>query len=80
MLDLAQADPAGLGTARMLDAYHRRRHLDVVEVRVKGIDALNRASMIGGQALRDLRAAALNTLYSVGPVRKTLMRAGIGVR
>lgn len=79
LLDLAQADPAGLGTARMLDAYHRRRHLDV-EVRVKGIDALNRASMIGGQALRDLRAAALNTLYSVGPVRKTLMRAGIGVR
>ena len=79
LLDLAQADPAGLGTTRMLDAYHRRRHLDV-EVRVKGIDALNRASMIGGQALRDLRAAALNTLYSVGPVRKTLMRAGIGVR
>ena len=79
LLDLAQADPAGLGTPRMLDAYHRRRHLDV-EVRVKGIDALNRASMIGGQALRDLRAAALNTLYSVGPVRKTLMRAGIGVR
>ena len=27
LLDLAQADPAGLGTTRMLDAYHRRRHL-----------------------------------------------------
>ena len=79
LLDLAQADPAGLGSARMLDAYHRRRHLDV-EVRVKGIDALNRASMIGGQALRDLRAGALNALYSVGPIRKTLTRAGIGVR
>lgn len=79
LLDLAQADPAGLGSAKMLDAYHRRRHLDVL-VRAKGIDALNRASMLGGQALRDLRAGALNALYSAGPVRKTLMKAGIGVR
>lgn len=79
LVELAQANPAELGSVAMLDTYHKRRHLDV-EVRVKGIDALNRASMIGGQALRDLRAGALNALYSVGPVRKTLMRAGIGVR
>ncbi|EKD60936.1 MAG: 2-octaprenyl-6-methoxyphenyl hydroxylase, partial [uncultured bacterium] len=62
-----------------LDAYHRRRHLDV-KARVAGIDALNRASMIDGQMLRDLRAGALNALYSIAPVRKTLMKAGIGVR
>lgn len=79
LLDLAQADPAGLGSAQMLDAYHRRRHLDV-KARVAGIDALNRASMIDGQMLRDLRAGALNALYSIAPVRKTLMKAGIGVR
>jgi 2-octaprenyl-6-methoxyphenol hydroxylase len=47
---------------------------------VTGIDALNRASMMGAQGLRDLRATALNALYSVAPVRKTLMRAGLGVR
>ena len=45
-----------------------------------GIDALNRASMMGAEPLRDLRAAALNTLYSVAPVRRTLMKAGLGVR
>ncbi|MEY5038554.1 MAG: hypothetical protein RL472_1660, partial [Pseudomonadota bacterium] len=28
----------------------------------------------------DLRAGALNALYSLGPVRKTLMKAGLGVR
>jgi 2-octaprenyl-6-methoxyphenol hydroxylase len=36
--------------------------------------------MMGGQALRDLRAGALNALYSVAPVRKTLMKVGIGLR
>lgn len=79
LLELAQADPAALGSAAMLDAYHRRRHLDV-QTRAAGIDALNRASMMGGQALRDLRAGALNTLYSVAPLRKTLMKVGIGLR
>ncbi|SEM95869.1 2-octaprenyl-6-methoxyphenol hydroxylase [Gemmobacter aquatilis] len=79
LLDLAQADPEGLGGAKMLAAYHRKRHGDV-QARVLGIDLLNRASMLGAQPLRDLRAGALNALYSVAPVRRTLMRAGIGVR
>lgn len=79
LLDLAQADPANLGSTKMLDAYHRRRHFDVL-ARVTGIGALNRASMIEGQFLRDLRAGALNAFYSVAPVRKTLMKAGLGLR
>ena len=79
LLDLAAADPAGIGSEKMLATYQRRRHLEV-QARVTGIDALNRASMMGGQALRDLRAGALNALYSIAPVRKTLMKAGLGVR
>ncbi len=79
LLELAQADPANLGSAKMLDTYHRRRHFDV-QARVTGIDALNRASMIEGQFLRDLRAGALNAFYSVAPVRKTLMKAGLRLR
>lgn len=79
LMDLAVADPANLGSAGMLEAYHRKRHGDV-QLRVKGIDLLNRASMLGAQPLRDLRGATLNALYSVAPVRRTLMRAGIGVR
>lgn len=79
LLTLAQENRDDLGNARMLDAYHRARHLDIT-ARITGIDALNRASMMGGQALRDLRASALDALYSVAPLRKTLMRAGLGVR
>ena len=79
LLDLATATPDQIGSVAMLDAYHRARHLEV-EARIRGIDALNRASMMGAQPLRDMRAAALNTFYSVAPVRKTLMRAGLGVR
>ena len=79
LLDLAQDNRADIGNAPMLDTYHRKRHLEV-QARVTGIDALNRASMMGAQGLRDLRATALNALYSVAPVRKTLMRAGLGVR
>ena len=79
LLALAEADRAGLGSAKMLETYHRKRHLEV-QARVTGIDALNRASMMGAQGLRDLRAGALNALYSIAPVRRTLMRAGLGVR
>ncbi len=79
LLELAWADREGLGNAKMLDAYHKRRHLDV-QARVAGIDALNRASMLQGQGLRDLRAGALNALYSLAPLRKTLMQAGLGIR
>ncbi|MDR7124064.1 UbiH/UbiF family hydroxylase [Pseudotabrizicola sp. 4114] len=79
LLDLAKAAPEDIGSAKMLDAYHRKRHWDV-QARVTGIDALNRASMMGAQGLRDLRATALNALYSAAPVRRTLMKAGLGVR
>ena len=78
LLDLAQADRAGLGGQAMLDAYHRRRHLDI-RARVIGIDALNRASMVQAQTLRDLRAGALSALYAVTPLRRAVMKMGLGV-
>ncbi|MDG1279834.1 MAG: UbiH/UbiF family hydroxylase [Pseudorhodobacter sp.] len=79
LLDLAQADREGLGGPAMLDAYQRKRHLDI-KARVAGVDALNRTSMIGTPALRDLRAGMLNALYSLRLIRKTLMHAGLGLR
>lgn len=64
-------DPAGLRK------YHRARHAEIL-ARVTGVDALNRASMADAQGLRDLRLRGLKTLYAAEPVRKTLMRAGLG--
>lgn len=79
LLTLATATPGTLGDEAMLQAYQRARHRDI-QTRVIGIDALNRASMLGAPTLRDLRGAALSALYAVPPLRKTLMRAGLGVR
>jgi 2-octaprenyl-6-methoxyphenol hydroxylase len=79
LLDLAQKTSGDLGSQTMLDAYHRARHGDI-SLRVTGIDALNRASMAGTAMARDLRAAGLRALYAATPVRKTLMRTGLGLR
>ena len=79
LLELAQAAPERLGDRAMLDEYHRRRHPEV-RLRVTGIDMLNRASMVHAQPLRDARAMGLNAIYSLAPVRKTLMQLGLGAR
>lgn len=79
LLGLAEKDPAHLGEAAMLAAYTRRRWPEV-KAREIGIDFLNRASMVEPRPLRDLRAGVLGALYSLRPVRRTLMRAGLGVR
>jgi 2-octaprenyl-6-methoxyphenol hydroxylase len=77
LLDLAT--PETLGSAAMLEAYHRRRWPEV-RLRLAGIDLLNRASMLGTRPLRDARAAALGVLHGVAPVRRWLMRLGLGSR
>lgn len=79
LLDLAKADPAGLGSAAMLQTYQRKRRSEVA-LRVKGIDLLNRASMVETPLLRNARAAGLNALYGMAPVRKMLMQMGLGAR
>lgn len=79
LLELSQARPEGLGDAQMLAAYHKARHNEIL-LRVKGIDLLNRTSMLAPRPLRDLRALGLNALYSLAPVRKTLMQMGLGVK
>jgi 2-octaprenyl-6-methoxyphenol hydroxylase len=79
LLDLAAARPDGLGDAAMLAAYQRARWTEV-HTRALGIDALNRASMVAAQPLRDLRAGALGAFHALAPVRRAMMRAGLGVR
>ncbi|MDV7270210.1 UbiH/UbiF family hydroxylase [Thioclava sp. A2] len=79
LLELCEKDPAHLGSTPMLAAYNRRRWPEV-KAREIGIDLLNRASMVEARPLRDLRAGVLGALYSLGPVRKTLMKAGLGMR
>ena len=79
LLELAEAAPDRLGDAQMLETYHTRRHTEV-RARVTGIDILNRASMIEAQPLRDLRAAGLNAIYGLAPVRRVMMQMGLGAK
>ncbi len=77
--DLALADPAGLGGAAMLDAYHRRRWPEIA-ARMAAIDLLNRAAIAGAPPLTALRAGALALLHDLPPLRRALMRAARGGR
>lgn len=79
LLELAQAAPDTLGDARMLETYHRARFGDV-QLRINGIDMLNRVSQARAPLARDARAMGLDTLYAMAPVRKMLMQMGLGVR
>ncbi len=79
LVSLAKDHRDTLGTADMLDRYHRSRINDI-RMRVAGITALNRASMASAPALRDLRAAGLNLFYTAPAVRKGLMQLGLGAR
>ncbi len=78
LLDLATNDPENIGNINMLETYQRKRHTEIL-IRAKGIDLLNRASMVETPALRDARAMGLNALYALPAVRKTLMQMGLGV-
>ena len=74
LLDLSRDDP---GAAPTLAAYARRRRPDAW-LRLHGIDLLNRASQVAPRPLRDLRAAGLAALYAAGPLRRRMMRMGLG--
>jgi 2-octaprenyl-6-methoxyphenol hydroxylase len=79
LLDLAQATPETLGDVAMLNAYHKARYGDI-QLRVRGIDLLNRASQARSPLARDARAAGLNALYALPQVRRMLMQMGLGLR
>jgi 2-octaprenyl-6-methoxyphenol hydroxylase len=68
-----------IGSKSVLDAYHKDRINDV-RVRVGGISLLNQTSIAQNQIIRDLRAGVIEALHGMAPVRKTLMKMGLGVR
>ena len=76
LLDIV-AEGEDPGDPKGLARYTRARHAEIA-ARVAGSDMLNRASMADAPGLRDMRMRALNALYRVAPVRRTLMRAGLG--
>lgn len=76
---VGEAEAAGgdIGAPDLLARYGRARHPEMV-ARVLGIDLLNRAAMAEAQPLRDLRLAGLKTLHGLSPLRRAVMRLGLG--
>jgi 2-octaprenyl-6-methoxyphenol hydroxylase len=73
----ARAAGRDIGDEAMLERYARARRADVL-LRVAGIDALNRAAMLGPRPFRDLRRAGLVALHGLPPLRRAAMRLGLG--
>jgi 2-octaprenyl-6-methoxyphenol hydroxylase len=74
---LAEAQPAGLGQASFLDAYARARGRDLA-ARARVIDAFNRLCRSGAPAFQDLRGKGLGLVHDFKPLRRRVMRAGLG--
>lgn len=79
MHDLAIAAPKELGSRQMLDSYHRARHSEI-SLRVSGVDVLNRTSQSSQAWLHSLRSTGIKALHDVAPVRRGLMRLGLGAK
>lgn len=75
LLELMRIHP--LGGKEMLDIYSKKRHFEV-RARVSGIDLLNRTSMSQATWIRDLRSAGIGAIHDAAPIRKTLMKLGLG--
>ena len=70
----AEAEP---GSAEMLARYERSRRADVA-LRMTGIDLLNRTSLAGLAPVQALRRAGIAALHDVPPLRRAIMRLGLG--
>lgn len=77
LIDAARAMPDSLGTAEFLARYERTRARDVA-VRAKVIDAYNRLCRSDAPSAHALRSAGLKLVHDMAPLRRAVMRAGMG--
>ncbi|MEM8980466.1 MAG: FAD-dependent monooxygenase [Pseudomonadota bacterium] len=76
---LLKASPGAIGDDRMLIAYDRKRRLEV-QARMAGVGILNRVSQSGLSPIQKLRALGISQLSDIAPLRRTVMRLGMGSR
>ncbi|MCI2399307.1 FAD-dependent monooxygenase [Aliiroseovarius subalbicans] len=77
--DLAAKHAADLGSPKMMQAYEKARKPDIA-ARARVIDLFNRVARSGEAPLQAIRLAGLKAVHDVAPVRKGVMRAGLGPR
>ena len=77
LLSLAMESPEAVGSASMLAAYARARGRDIA-ARARVIDLFNRVCMSGEAPIQSLRLAGLRAVHGLTPIRRAVMRAGLG--
>jgi 2-octaprenyl-6-methoxyphenol hydroxylase len=77
LLQAARANPDGLGEPAMLRAYERARSTDIAR-RARIIDLFNRITRSGDLGLQGLRLIGLKAAHDIRPLRRALMRTGMG--
>ncbi|MEM7469913.1 MAG: UbiH/UbiF family hydroxylase [Pseudomonadota bacterium] len=77
LIDLARSHE--LGSDAMLDAYDAARRRQV-QLRVSGIDLLNRTSQSNLDWLREMRSWGIGALHDATPIRKAVMQMGLGLK
>lgn len=63
--------------AGLADQYDRRRRLDI-GARTFGVDLLNRSLLTGFLPVSAMRTLAVAAARNIGPLRRTMMRLGVG--
>lgn len=79
LLELAKARPGGLGDATMMKRYDHARRSDI-DRRARVIDLFNRVTRSGDGVMQAVRLMGLKAVHDVAPMRKSVMRAGLGPR
>ncbi len=77
LLSLAQNAPDALGTPPQMAAYEKTRARDIA-LRARAIDVFNRICKSGESPVQALRRGGLKLVHDIAPLRKAIMRAGIG--
>jgi 2-octaprenyl-6-methoxyphenol hydroxylase len=75
----ARAEGRDIGGRETLRAYERARRADIA-LRTNAVDGLNRSLLTHFAPIDVARGAGLATLSAIGPLRRLVMRAGIGPR
>ncbi|MCK0141945.1 FAD-dependent monooxygenase [Aliiroseovarius sp. F20344] len=77
LLELAEANPDSLGDPSMMKAYDSARATDIAR-RARAIDLFNRVTRSGDGVMQTVRLLGLKAVHDVAPMRKRVMRAGLG--
>nr|WP_319246753.1 FAD-dependent monooxygenase [uncultured Celeribacter sp.] len=77
LLALAEANRADPGARPLLDRYAKARHRDI-SARARVVDVFNRVTRSESDVLQAVRLLGLKAVHDIKPVRRAVMRAGLG--